>query len=177
MSKKEDAPTIALNLEQLHYSNKPFIRTPYNYDKDKVSKETGYSSDEPSLTVQSQKEESDINTIVRRFGLTGELPQTVNIPRYGDFQGITNYQDAMNAVIVAKGQFMELPASIRSRFNNDPQALLDFISDPQNTQEAIELGLLPKAVKTELPTQGGVSPTEGAEPKASPQAKSDKSGT
>ena len=51
-----------------------FLRTPYNYDVDEVSAETGLACFDESLTQQQFKEESDINEIVRRFGLTGQTP-------------------------------------------------------------------------------------------------------
>ena len=52
----------------------PFVRSPYNYDMSAVSDETGLCCEDESLAIQSAKEDADINTIVRRFGLTGELP-------------------------------------------------------------------------------------------------------
>jgi len=163
-------------------TNKPFIRTPYNYDKERVSFETGFASSEPSLAVQSQKEEADINTIVRRFGLTGELPSNIRTPQYGDFTGITDYQTALNQVIAAQTEFMKLPASLRERFGNSPQNLLEFITDPQNKAEAQELGLLPKEPKIEPTASAGVPPSAGAgqasQPAtgATPMAKLDKTG-
>ena len=50
----------------------PFLRTPYNYDVDKVSDETGLSCPEVTLAQQNFKDETDINYIVRQFGITGE---------------------------------------------------------------------------------------------------------
>ena len=40
--------------------------------------------------------------------------------------------------------FDNLPSDVRNRFNNNPAQLLDFVADPENKEEAIELGLLPK---------------------------------
>lgn len=110
------------------------------------------SPDGPGRTQQHFREECDINTIVERFGLTGHVPQVLRLPEYGDYTGIFDFQSAMNAINEAQKTFMSLPAKIRSRFENDPQQLLDFVSDPENTEEAIALGLATKPV-TDDPTQ------------------------
>jgi len=120
----------------------PFLRTPYNYDGDKVSDETGLSCPEPSLAQQNFKDECDINYIVRQFGLTGELPGQPLSPQYGDFTGVLDYHSAVNAVLAAQDDFMELPAQLRSRFNNDPAELIDFLQLEENREEAIKLGLV-----------------------------------
>jgi phage internal scaffolding protein len=120
----------------------PFLRTPYNYDADKVSDETGLSCPEPTLAQQNFKDESDINYIVRQFGITGELPGKPLSPQYGDFTGVLDYHSAVNAVLAAQDDFMELPAQMRARFDNDPAQLIDFLGDENNREEAIKLGLV-----------------------------------
>lgn len=119
----------------------PFLRTAHNYDRDAASVESGLVCPEESLTVQSARDECDINTIVRRFGLTGELPSNVKMPMSGDYEGVTDYHSALNAVIAADEAFMEFPAHVRSRFDNNPQKLLEFVADPANLDEARKLGL------------------------------------
>jgi hypothetical protein len=37
---------------------------------------------------------------------------------------------------------MSLPADLRVRFNHDPVELLNFLDNPQNKTEAIQLGLV-----------------------------------
>lgn len=118
------------------------LRTPFNYDTDVVSFETGFSSEKPSRTKQSERDDSDINNIVRRFGLTGQLPTSVRQPTYGDFIGPDDYQQALHIIMDADSLFMDLPSEIRKRFNNDPAEYLAFIEDPANIDEAIELGLV-----------------------------------
>lgn len=120
-----------------------FCRSGLNYDMDAVSRETGLVCCEAeNMTQQQFAEEADINTIVRRFGLTGELPENVRTPQYGDFTGISDYKDAMNAVRAADEAFMELPADLRYKFANDPQRLLEFVSNGDNREEAKKLGLM-----------------------------------
>lgn len=115
---------------------------PFNYDADAESLASGLECKDESRAQQSSRDECDINTIVRRFGLTGELPQNVRAPVYADFEGIFDFQSAMNTVRAAEEAFMALPAEVRSRFANDPQKLVEFCSDEANRAEAEKLGLV-----------------------------------
>jgi len=125
--------------------NSLFLRTPYNYDTDAASNESGLACEEPSLAQQHFKEECDINTILQKFNITGILPEAPLSPRYGDFSGIGDYHSAMNRVLAAKTEFESLPAQIRARFQNDPALLIEFLQDENNRPEAEELGLVEKA--------------------------------
>lgn len=129
-------------------AQKVFVRSPYNYDMESASVDTGLRCEDPSMAQQQFLEESDINTIVERFGLNGELPSAVVVPQYGDYTGVRDFQSAMNAVLQAQAGFMELPAKVRARFENDPQKFLEFVADDANAEEARVLGLLkPKPVE------------------------------
>lgn len=119
-------------------------------------------SKEPSMTKQSFKEECDINTIVRRFGLSGELPQGLVMPTYQDFEGVFDFQTAMNALIEAEDKFMQMPAHVRARFGNDPHEFVKFCSDEKNREEAAKLGLVPKPAQV-VPA---VAPASSAAPAA-----------
>lgn len=123
-------------------TNKTFIRNPYNYNSSLASAASGLVCPEPSMTQQSFVQECDINTIVRNFGLTGQLPLSLHVPTYGDFSEGTDYQSAMNNIIEAQNAFDSLPAALRNRFNNDPGLFLDFVFDESNREEAEKLGLV-----------------------------------
>lgn len=124
-----------------------FVRTPYNYDMGKAGDESGLDcSGLPSLAKQSFAEECDINTIVRRFGLTGQLPENVRMPTYGDFVDVVDFQSAMNAVVAARESFDAMPADVRARFHNDAGEFVAFCDDDRNRDEAVKLGLVPPAV-------------------------------
>jgi len=127
----------------------PFLRTPYNYDTDAASNESGLHCEDASLAQQHFKDECDINNILRQFNITGLLPEAPLSPRYGDFTGIGDYHTALNQVIAAEDEFMSLPATLRARFENDPAQLIEFLDNPENKDEAIKLGLINKPV--ELP--------------------------
>ncbi len=125
--------------------NTIFLRTPYNYDKDAASNESGLHCEDASLAQQHFKEECDINTILEKFNISGMLPEQPLSPRYGDFTGIGDYHTAMNRVMAAQDEFEALPAQIRARFNNDPAQLIEFLENSDNRPEAEELGLVEKA--------------------------------
>lgn len=142
--------------------SKVFLRTEFNYDPDEVSLASGLACDpDESMTQQQFAEECDINTIVRRFGLTGELPSDVRMPQSGDFTSVGDFHSAMNLVREAEEQFMLLPAELRLRFGNDPGQLLAFLDVEGNREEAVRLGLVnkpPEVDRTGAALPGGVAP-------------------
>lgn len=115
---------------------------------------------EPSLTKQSFKDECDINVILKRYKLTG-LVEHVQSARggYGDFTQVTDYQSALNAVLLAQDAFLELPATIRERFGNEPDAFVRFVDDPANAQALVDLGLAVAKDAPASPAQPGGSQT------------------
>ncbi|QCS36714.1 minor capsid protein [Capybara microvirus Cap3_SP_649] len=129
--------------------NVPFLRTPYNYDTLAASDESGIACEEASLAQQQFKDECDINNILRQFNITGELPNAPLSPKYGDFTGISDYKTALDRVIAADEEFMNLPATLRARFDNDAANLIAFLDNEENRAEAEKLGLTePKQVIT-----------------------------
>lgn len=121
---------------------KILVRQPFVYDSDAVSRDTGLECLDVSRAVQDAKEECDINTIVRRFGLTGEMPQISRLPLAEDFVGLTSFQECQNALIEAGRTFSALPAELRERFHHNPGEFVDFCSDASNKDEMRKLGLL-----------------------------------
>lgn len=139
----------------------PFVRSPYNYDVVAAADECCVKDFGPKLTLDSQKEEADINVILKRFGITGQLPTGVRVPTYGDFTEVRDYKSAMDAIALANSSFMEMPADIRAEFQNDPQRFVEFCSDEKNLPRMREIGLaVPKPAE---PASSGV---QGAEPPA-----------
>jgi len=128
----------------------PFIRTPYNYNTDAISDKTGLDCGPETKTQQQFKDEVDINTIVERFGVTGETPPTINFPTEQDFTETFDFQSAMNITVAAREEFMKMPAKARARFMNDPQKFMEFIHDNDNAEEAVKLGLAIKREKPEV---------------------------
>lgn len=119
---------------------------------------------DPSLAQQSFKDDADINVMLEKFKVTGVMPQGVVMPTYGDFQGVSDYRTAVDAINKATNAFMDMPANIRARFENDPQKFLEFCADDKNREEASRLGLVPASVKaadSAAPVKAGDKPSEG----------------
>lgn len=126
---------------------KPFVRTPYNYNLKDASLATGLITPEPTLAKQEFKDECDINNVMLQYARTGELPYTTAKPSFGDFRSARTYQESMNLIIEAQKTFSNLPAMVRAQFKNDPSQLIDFLNNPQNRDKAIELGLIDGQIK------------------------------
>lgn len=97
------------------------MRYPRGYRREAV--DTGRET----YTQQQFANEVDINTIVRRFGLTREMPSGRIGGVFGDFTGIFDYESAVAAVERAGAGFMALPPDIREKFGNDPGRLIEFV--------------------------------------------------
>jgi len=122
-----------------------------------MSDKTGLKCLDSSLTQQQFKEEADINNIVDRFMKTGHLPDPVSMPQYVDYEGIFDFQSAMNVVRQADENFMRMDAKVRSRFHNSPQEFLEFFADPANYDEAVRLGLAVPSKPQESPSAAETS--------------------
>ena len=142
---------------------KIIFNTGYNLDNDAVSRETGISCEDESLTDQSQRDDADINVIVARFGITGELPPDLRMPQSGDFSDAPDFHAAMNMVRSAQEEFMKVPAKLRERFSNNPQCLMDFLADDSNRDEAMRLSLVQSPPSlTSNPSPSSSNPKDGA---------------
>lgn len=110
---------------------------------------------EPSKTIQGPALEADINWIAKAYGLTGKklpIPPEIFDPRHYIDQGDAppDLQSALNLVRDAEHQFMQLPATLRRRFDDSPAVLWDWLQSPENGKEAVTLGLL-KEIAPEPP--------------------------
>ena len=94
------------------------------------------------LTQQQFARECDINYIVKQNEATGFISHVNRgVPQWGDFGDSVDYKSALDYISDAKDAFMSLDASLRARFDNDPGKLLDFVSNPDNADEMVKLGL------------------------------------
>ncbi|WNK12746.1 MAG: internal scaffolding protein [Microvirus sp.] len=118
-----------------------FIRNPYNYDRFAASQASGLECPEVTRTVQSDRDDADINVLVRRFGITGVMPSGVRPPTFADYDDVFDFQTAQNAILLAKDAFMAMPADVRTRFDNDPGRFVEFCSEEKNLDEMRKLGL------------------------------------
>lgn len=136
-------------------------RTEFDEDYDN----TKYSLKEfsKSLTDQSGVAAADIRNIVNRHIKSGVPFQGVN---WGEtnFVGCDDYMSAMNKIADADEAFEALPSKVRKRFANDPARLLEFVSNADNYDEALKLGLVRKREPVQMDNQ-----IPSTEPKKDPQ--------
>lgn len=102
-----------------------------------------------SRTHISMAPECDINRIMLKWQKTGIIEHRNTFEgQYGDFTNLPqDYHESMNTVIDAQEMFMTLPATVRRRFLNDPGHFLDFVTNPENMEELVKLGLATKVAK------------------------------
>jgi len=96
-----------------------------------------------SLTVQSQKSETDINAIMDRLVAGAPLPQ-FRMGQYLDVSEVVSFSDAMIQIAQADRDFMSLPAPVRAAFGNSAVKFLEAIGDPAQVGRLRELGLVAK---------------------------------
>lgn len=113
------------------------------YDAAAVSLESAISTGSESLVQQHLADEVDVNTIVRRFGITQARPAGLPGGIFGDFTDVLDYEDAVRKVARAEEGFMTLPAEVRERFGNDPGQLVGFAQSVPAEMLHSELGLAP----------------------------------
>lgn len=125
----------------------PLMRRLRGYDARIVSDATAMNTGRETIVQQQFATEVDINTIVRRFGVTGERPSGDLSGVYGDFTGVNDYESAVAAVERAQKGFMALPAAVRERFRNDPGRLIDYAKDRDSAgfdQDNVDFGFVKK---------------------------------
>lgn len=127
------------------------VRNQFVLDADEVSARTALRCLDPSRAIQSQKDDADINVIVARFGIGATLPASPNLPSYGDFTEVKDYQSALEAIRSAESDFYELPARVREVFENSPQKLLEAATSESGRELLEKAGLLPAKASPEPP--------------------------
>lgn len=99
-------------------------------------------SKDPGFTSQADREDADINKIVARFEKSaGAVRLNAREPFYGDVSELGDLADSIAKVKKAEDLFMTYNANVRERFDNDPVKFVEFFENPDNTQDAIDLGL------------------------------------
>lgn len=117
--------------------------------------------DDPSLTQQQFKNETDVNYILKHFQeaprLTAPGSSAPRAPMWGAFDELPDLKEAHALLQQAGDDFMTLPSDVRSRFGNNPLELLAFVSDAKNREEAVKLGLIEKS----KPVPQVIAPVDG----------------
>lgn len=110
-------------------------------------------NEEESMTQQSDKNETDINILMQRFGATGQLPTVTDPAKFGDFTEAPDFRTAQDMLMRAREAFAAVPAKIRKQFDNDPAKFHEFVTNPDNLEEMQNLGLANKPKKVPTPPE------------------------
>lgn len=109
-------------------------------------------------TIQSAKDEADINVMVRRFGITGVITGVQMPPAIREFQDAFDFQSSMNVIRRAQESFSAMSAETRAEFNNDPARYVNFCTAKdskgklKNLVRMREMGLaVPEPVPVPVP--------------------------
>ena len=122
-----------------------------------------------SATKQQFADEVDINRIMDRYERDGIIAHVNRYEgQYGDFGDAPSYHAAMNTVVEAQEMFESLPARIRDRFGNSPAVFLEFVQDPANQEELVDLGLATRRGPEGQPTAGPSGPDNQPEEPSAP---------
>lgn len=100
----------------------------------------GLEFTEPTMAQQHFKDECDINNILKKYTVTGILP-SIGPGQYLDCTDAGDYLSAIQTINQVDEFFSSLPAELRKQFNNDPAELLDFVSNDENIEKGIQMGL------------------------------------
>lgn len=120
----------------------------------------------PTKTDQQWISDCDTNTIIKRFKQTGQLTHLAK--RQGSFADVSQIPDLLPSLLKvqeAKDMFYTLPSSLRRKFDNSVQKLISFLQDPNNKEEAIELGLLQNPKTAGLAQPAGSNEGASSTPK------------
>lgn len=97
-----------------------------------------------SYVQQQFKDDCDIHVIVNKFRQGLPVRVMEQPPQFGDFTDVKDFQTAQNLIARTTDFFESLPSDLRARFANNPSQFLEFINNPDNEKEAIELGIIQK---------------------------------
>lgn len=103
----------------------------------------------PSLTVQDEKDETDINCIVNKYAdgqkgiMTLDLGDSSQYAylHFGDATLPGDYSTALELVSGVREEFYSLPAYVRAKFGHDPMNFINQLNDPATLEYLQQQGL------------------------------------
>lgn len=144
-----------------------FFKTPYNHDRDAESARVATVNDEPSLTKQEFKDETDINVLLERFMKNNEPPPAPLPEHFMDLTGRTTYFEMHSKMAEAKDAFYQLDPKIRYQYQNDPSKWADDVvrtieNGDLKGLEKMGISLPEKPKEPGTPTGGAPAPVPPA---------------
>lgn len=103
----------------------------------------------PSLTIQDEKEETDINYIVNKYADGQKSIMTLDLGdssqyaylQFGDATLPGDYSTALELVSGVREEFYTLPAFVRAKFGHDPMNFIEHLNDPEVLEYLQQQGL------------------------------------
>lgn len=119
----------------------------------------------PSLTVQDEKDETDINYIVNKYAdgqkgiVTLDLGDSSQYAflQFGDATLPGDYSTALELVSGVREEFYTLPSYVRAKFDHDPLNFINHLNDPATLEYLQQQGLLGSEYTFDKPQQSGSS--------------------
>lgn len=124
--------------------------------------------EEDTLTKQSFRDECNINNIMAKYIRTGVIDHANNYQAEYGFALALDYREANEIIIRADAMFLDLPSSVRERFDNDPAEFLAFVQDEANLPEMQEMGLVSKPEPIQEPEPAPLATDPPAKPSDPP---------
>lgn len=103
----------------------------------------------PSLAVQDEKDETDINYIVNKYADGQKGIATLDLGdssqyaflQFGDATLPGDYSTALELVSGVREEFYSLPAYVRAEFGHDPMNFINRLNDPATLEYLRQQGL------------------------------------
>lgn len=103
----------------------------------------------PSLAVQDEKDETDINYIVNKYADGQKGIATLDLGdssryaylQFGDATLPGDYSTALELVSGVREEFYTLPAKVRAKFGHDPMNFIEQLNDPATLEYLQQQGL------------------------------------
>lgn len=131
------------------------------YDPVEEHDHSGIEFTMPSITVQDEKEETDINYIVNKYADGQKGIMTLNLGdssqyaylQFGDATLPGDYSTALELVSGVREEFFSLPAYVRAKFGHDPMNFIDQLNNPETLEYLRREGLYDSKVSFNEPQQ------------------------
>ena len=131
------------------------------YDPPEEHDHCGIEFTMPSLAVQDEKDETDINYIVNKYadgqkGIAtldlGDSTQYAYL-QFGDATLPGDYSTALELVSGVREEFYSLPAYVRAKFGHDPMNFISQLNNPETLEYLQQQGLYDSQYTSDKPQQ------------------------
>lgn len=120
----------------------------------------------PSMAKQEFKSECDVNKIVQLYRQGSPMPVQVRSGQFADVSEMPDYKTAVETVMEAEEIFGKMSMDVKNACGNTVAGFLDWVQDPDNKDQLIELGLMPAETAPPEAAPAGVAAPRSVEPAA-----------